>query len=159
MKIRVCILIAGLLAVAAKDVAAAPVTGACTPTRVNYSASSIDGSSNNSTTYANIPEASVTFSIGAGNAPSCVIVRFSAVTRANGTSNLELRALLNNTPNALPVNVTYATGAATAETHLFEFIFHNVVAGSHTVKMQFRKGSSAGGSVFVDRHNLVVQHH
>ena len=47
---------------------AAPVSFACSPTKVKGSASALDGSLKTSTTYGNIPEATVNFVQGGASA-------------------------------------------------------------------------------------------
>lgn len=135
---------------------AAPVIFHCSPTKVKGSASALDNSTTTSTTFVNIPEATVTFTQGGAHA-SCVIVRFSAVAMG-GSDNIFVRAFLDQTTAAIPDDVRYTRSQSfTSEAHSFEFIFPRVAPGSHAIRMQFRAESSGGGGVTVDRHTTVVQ--
>jgi hypothetical protein len=101
----------------------------------------------------NIPEATISFVQG-GTSASCVIVRFSAGICAPG-GGVYVRAFLDQTTAALPIDINYASNDACFQAHAFEFIFPSVAPGVHTVRMQYR--SLSGTIVYVARHNTVVQ--
>ncbi len=137
-------------------VSAAPVTVACTPTKVAIVASDFDGSSSSLTTYSNIGEATVTFVQG-GAKPSCAIVRFSATTSTGLTDAVVIRAFINNQQIAIPNFVVFSEGDGSfGSAHSYDFLFPILEPGSYTVHMQFK--SFFGNNVHVNRHTTTVLH-
>jgi hypothetical protein len=118
-----------------------------------------------STTYVDIPEATLNFVQG-GDVASCVIVRFSAEAFAkdNGVS---VRPLLNVATTALPDEVAFAgmecipTVGCTTRAHAFEFVFPRVKPGKHLLRMQFKVAFNKTDPLFagfIGKHNTVVLH-
>jgi hypothetical protein len=128
----------------------------CNPTKVKAVASVVEVSrGSNSATFAQIPEASVSFTQGGASA-SCVLVRFSAETFAEGNENTLIRAFLDGVTAGLPAEVQYSgTDNGQFSARSFEFIFPSVAPGAHVVRMQYR--SRNGTFTKVLRHNTVVQ--
>ena len=134
---------------------AAPTIGACSPTKVKYIVSTLVHQTN-LPTYGNIPEAALGFVQG-GIRASCVIVRFSAEVFAGPSDFLYLRAFLDGTTAALPVEIQFAVADATGPSaRSFEFVFPNVPPGNHVVRMQYRSGG--GGFVTIWDHTTVLQY-
>jgi hypothetical protein len=141
--------------VPARAQSAPPVTFACQPTKVKGVASS-SGINSNGTTYRNIPETVVHFTQG-GRGASCILVRFSAQVIVPANDGVQVRAVLDNKPSALPSEAVYlATPSGVFSGHTFEFVFPNVAPGHHVVRMQFQ--GMSGGTVSMGGYNTVVQH-
>lgn len=134
----------------------APVQGTCSPTKIKFSASALDGNSTNSQTFKNVPEASVSFTQG-GSSPSCVIVSFTGMVAAPADGTVMfLRAWLNDTTAGLPGEIQFTTsGMVAARTHTINFIFPSVAPGTHVMRIQYKTNSS-GQNVWVHRHNTIV---
>jgi hypothetical protein len=134
--------------------ASAATSGACKPTSIKYLASEL-GHQSSSTTFVSVPEAVVGFVQG-GNVASCVIVRFSASTYAEGPARVIIRARLDNVTDAVPAEITFSGDDGTsANAHAYDFIFPNVTPGRHSVRIQYRSGN--GNEVAVNEHTTVVQ--
>jgi hypothetical protein len=155
-------LFAGLVSASA-PAAAKSKTVNCSPTTLTILTSTIIPYSNTkSTTYVDIPEATVSFKQG-GTVASCVIVRFSAAASSNA-DGVTIRPLLDVSTTALPVEIPLAgmecipTVGCTTRSHSFEFVFPHVAPGKHLLRMQFEAAFGNGSGVFVGPHNTVVQH-
>jgi hypothetical protein len=141
-----------LVAVSTYTAFAAPVKGSCSPTKVDYSASVVNGQ-RTSDVFGNIPEAAINFVQG-GNSPSCVIVKFSAVTFGD---QLLIRALLDGVAVPVPDEVLYSSGDSQGDAHSFYFVFPSVAPGNHTIRMQYRLANTPGAAI-VQRHTTLVEH-
>lgn len=143
----------GLLAVLTPFAASAATTGACSsPPKTKYIVSTLVDQTDSST-YVNIPEAQLGFVQGGATA-SCVIVRFSAEVFAAGF--LRLRAFLDGTTAAFPIEVEFAVGDQVGPSaRSFEFVFPKVAPGNHVLRMQYR---SSGGIVTMWDHSTVLQY-
>jgi hypothetical protein len=138
-------------------------TGGCPLTRMNFAASTLDGSGTTSTSFVDVPEASLTFFQG-GTLSNCVIVNFSAMSFAStaSTALVLVRAVLDGVVVAIPPETQFSgdddedADFRWSRSHDYNFVFPRVAPGSHTVTMQFR--SSDGGQVFINRHTMVVYH-
>src|SRR4051794_2471887 len=137
---------------------AAPLTGGCTPTKVDYSASSLPDSTTTSSGFVNVPETVVSFTQGGASA-SCVIVRFTTTTYSQfAIDGLAIRARLDNTTVGLPGDL-----AVRSESDMFgyprtlEFLFPNVSPGAHTIRMQF--SNSKGNTSHIAERVTIVHHH
>src|SRR3954462_886059 len=95
--------------------------GSCNPTSVKYIASGPTAFRTTSTSYVDLPQASIAFRQG-GTKPSCVLVRFSAAPNAN--RNMGVRALLGGFPDALPDEMQISDGGDQGpNARRFTFIF------------------------------------
>jgi len=136
-------------------VPAAPTMVLCSPTKLKASVSAAE-SSTTSSAYENIPESQVSFVQG-GNAPSCVIVRFSVEALAAGADNaLEIRAFMGNITAGRPGSVLVGDRTGEYRGYSYEFVFPSVAPGFHTIRMQGRS-TVTGQQVSVRNHNTVVQ--
>ena len=136
--------------------AAAPAdTGACSPAKVKYNASLFANSPTTSTSFVNIPDASISFTQG-GTKASCVVVRFSAESHVQGADSVVVRAYLDKTTSAIPAEIIYSSGDGfNTNAHAFEYIFPDVAPGHHVVNMQYK--SLNGTSVNIYYRTTVVQ--
>ena len=147
----------------AKARPAVAVTGTCKSGKTNYSATNLTGSNTTSTSYVNVPDATVSFTQG-GSVSSCVIVHFTAETFANagGTALLYVRPLLDGGTLATPVETQFSgdddeeQDGRWARSHAMNFVFPSVSPGGHTIQMQFR--SFDGGQVNIHQHTTLVDH-
>ena len=119
---------------------------------MRYTASILDNSQTSSTVFAAIPEGTVNFTQGH---LGCVIVTFTAQVNS-GSNRLGLRAFLDNTTVGTPFEVVLTMSIASTETRTTVFVFSDVPAGAHTLKMQF--SSPDTGAVTVMRHVTMVQY-
>lgn len=139
---------------------AASKTINCSPAHLKIVTSS-GFSTTASTTFVDIPEATVSFVQG-GSAPSCVIVRFSGESGSKD-NGLTIRPLLDVRTKALPTEAAFAgmecipTVGCTTRSYAFEFVFPSVAPGTHLLRMQYEAAFSTS-EVFMGRHNTVVQY-
>jgi len=150
----------------AQSVAPAPaLTGTCIVKKVSFATSESIALGTTSTSFVNIPDMSVGFSMGGAN-PSCVKVEFSAFAFAANTpvanQLLMVRALLDGVTAGSPSEVQLSgdddedADGSWARAHGYNFAFNGVTPGVHTITIQFR--SNSGGSVFVHRPSMFVNH-
>jgi hypothetical protein len=135
----------------------------CRPNQTKVVTSTlIPFSSTTSTTFVDIPEATVQFVVG-GTTPSCVIVRFSGESSSNENAST-IRPLLDVNTKALPAEVAFggldcSNGACTTRAHAFEFVFPRVAPGTHLLRMQYEAAFPPPKQpVYIGRHNTVVQY-
>jgi hypothetical protein len=138
----------------------AATTATCEQMKANINASALDVSSTASTTFVDVPESTVSFSMGPFT--GCAIVNFSAMTFAPGDALLLVRALLDGVTVSTP-GETQMSGdddedgdGRWSRSHDYNFLFTAVAPGPHKIKMQFR--SFDGKTVFINRHTTVVYH-
>lgn len=136
---------------------AAPVTGACRPTALKYSASSPTDATRSLEGFAPIPEARIAFTQGGTNA-SCVIVRFSAATTPQDGGIVAIRPVIDGDLAVfpLPISTDYSADTIWQTATSFEFIFPSVAPGQHVVRMYYR--SPQGTQVRVHHYNMVIQY-
>ena len=168
MPIRPAGLLFGMLSVAAllgpgRPAAAASRTISCSPTQLRIVTSTIiPFSSTTSTTFIDIPEATLQFVQG-GTAPSCVIVRFSGESSSNENA-LTVRPMLDVNTKALPTEVAFggldcSPGGCTTRAQAFEFVFPRVAPGTHLLRMQYSAAFPPPKQpAYLGRHNTVVQY-
>jgi hypothetical protein len=133
------------------------VTGKCNTNKVNFAVTDNAPFSTTSTTFVDMPEMSVTFTIPVGTPRSCVRVEFSAYTYAPGTELMDIRTVLDGTTVGAPGEIQFEGSSATwATSRAFNFLFTDVKAGTHTIKMQWY--SFFGGDVFVHKRSMFVHH-
>ncbi len=132
------------------------IVGGCKAAKVDFAANDV-GTSTTSTSFVDLPGASVTFSIG-GAATSCVVADYSGQAFAPSPRLLFIQALLDGASLGAPSPVQLVGGSADtfSDSYSMQFVWPSVAPGVHTVKIQFR--SFEGGSVAVNRGTLVVQH-
>jgi hypothetical protein len=134
---------------AAAPAAAAPTSVSCAaPAQLKATIAEVNLiSATTSTALTNIPQAKVNFVQG-GAAASCVIVRFSAETLADGTPGAMLvQAILDGVSIALPGEVRFGVEDEATVARSYDFIFKQVAPGSHELQMQYR--SSNGVNVLM----------
>lgn len=134
--------------------------GPCRAGRLSF-ANHGDSLTTTSTTFVDVPGATVNFNIG-GQARVCLVVDFSSMAFAS-SELLYVRAVLN--PGAIigaPADTQFDGDSDEngngqwSRTHSAQFTFQAVTPGAKTVQMQFR--SNGGGSVFLHRGTTVVHH-
>lgn len=124
----------------------------------------------NSINFVNVPLSSHTFVQGAGG--GCIVVRFSAETRAQPGTIVGMMALLDATTQGLPGYVLWASDYPDFENPCtcsggsdspigfnvrnFEFIFPDVPAGVHTVRMQWARLGGSPAELFF--RTLTISH-
>jgi hypothetical protein len=90
-------------------------------------------------------------------------VTFSAFSFAAADDELlYVRPLLDGAIVAVPLETQFSgdddedANGRWARTHSMSFVYPNVSAGSHAIRMQFR--SFGGATVFIHRHTTLVEH-
>ncbi len=146
--------------------AAAPqatVSGICTDmTKINYKSDDSIDHSTFSTSFVNVPKASVGFNQG-GSSSGCVIVTFTAEAFTDPDGLMQVRARLDDSVTAAPGVVQFSgdededADGRWARSHAFTFIFPSVAPGSHLVRIQFRTVDFFR-QVVIHKHTVVVQH-
>jgi hypothetical protein len=138
-------------------------TGLCKGiTNFSFATGETLAQSTTSTTFVDIPDMTVPFTVGGTSLKNCIKVEFSAFTFAALDRLLYVRALLDGVKVASPSEVQFSgdddedADGNWARSHAFNFEFSNVAAGPHTLKIQFR--SFDGGTVFVHRRSVFVHH-
>jgi|GEM_PF-5794423 hypothetical protein len=136
-------------------------TGQCATQRITIRTNPEgDQVSTASTVFVNVPRSGLTFTQG-GTAPSCVMVRFSAVTFAPDKRVLDVRVLVDGRV-AQPGPVLFSGDddedfdGRWARAHSFDFLVPNVAPGQHNVRVQAR--SFTGGPVYLNTRSTVVHH-
>jgi len=105
-----------------------------------------------SVTYVNMLDGAVPFTTGQ---KGCVIVVFSAQMNS-GTYRAMVRARLDNTTNGQPAEYRMAEAVNEVETRTATFVFPNVPAGAHTLRMQF--ASPDNENIFFNQHLILVHY-
>jgi hypothetical protein len=144
-----------LFLTSAMPAAAVVVTGVCGGGQgIRFAASDKDNSTTTSGTFVTLPEATVPFTTKFST--DCVMVHFSAWIDAKSRP-VFIRAFLNNTTAALPLEVEFSAGASANERSAasFFFVFPSIPPGNHTLRIQYRSGV-AGQPVNIKRHNTIV---
>jgi hypothetical protein len=135
--------------------AAAPrVVGNCITNRTAYRTQS-NSVSTTSPTFSTMPNTHFPVTHAAG----CIIVDFSAmVLIVNSTERMLVRAWIGGIGAAEPLqmNLGRPASANQYETRSTHFVFPNVPAGTHTVRIEWR--SQNGGNVGVGNRTLKVQY-
>jgi hypothetical protein len=127
-------------------------THACSVKKANEADGSTTGVSTTSTTYVDVQDMSVTFSV---KTDGCAVVDFASWAFASGSALMFVHAVANNVECA-PGEYQYAANDASfafAHAANFECPTH---VGSNTVKIQFR--SFDGSTVFMHRRAMFVWH-
>jgi len=129
-------------------------SGGCALTKQSFLATNDTSATTTSTSYVNVPNASVSFT-SAGSTMSCLTVLFTAVVYSP-TGGIDIRAVLGaNTISSQAVQFV-GQGLPFADSHAFTFYFKGVKPGSHTVKIQWE--STQGAVVYMWQHTTVVYH-
>jgi hypothetical protein len=127
-------------------------THTCNVKKSNEADGSSTSNNTTSTTYVDVLDMSVTFSAAASG---CSLVDFASFAFAPGTALMFVHAIANNVECA-PGEYQYAANDdSLAFSHAANFECP-VVAGSNTVKIQFR--SNNGASVSMHRRTMLVWH-
>lgn len=106
----------------------------------------------NSTTYVNMLDGAVPFTTGQ---KGCVIVTFTTQMNS-GTYRAMVRARLDNMTDGMPGEYRLAEAVNEVETRTATFVFANVPAGAHTLRMQF--ASPDAENIFFNGHLILVQY-
>lgn len=155
-KMTAAALLAGSINLAITCMGNAQTIGTCEPTKVKFSASALDGSNTTSTTFINLPEATINFSQG-GSKASCVMVVFTGMVAVGNNGQLFVRATLDQDIVGLPnLFQIIALSNNFSHTHTATFIFPSVAPGPHKLRVEFSSGN--GQSVGIGRHNTVVHY-
>lgn len=153
MKIVPGLCIAAAVMLGGNFAATAAVLGNCNAAMaMRYTSSILDNSQTASLVFSAIPEGTVNFMQGH---TGCVVVTFTAQINS-GSNRLGLRAYLDNTTVGHPFEVVLAESISATETRTVVFVFSDVAAGAHTLKMQFSSPDAA--TVTVMRHVTMVQY-
>jgi hypothetical protein len=113
-----------------------------------------DGVTTTATTWVTVPKSVVSFTQG-GNNPSCVVVRFSVLPRANYL--VYIRPLIDGTILATPDNVQLEyKSPGYLSTRAFEFVFPKIAPGNHVLRMQWI--TPDGQQTWFYRRTITVQH-
>jgi hypothetical protein len=105
-----------------------------------------------SQTFVNLPGAAITFT----SSLDCLIVHFTAQVRAKLPEKVRIRAILDGTEVAFPSVVEWSTPTNEDDGHSATFIFPDVSADTHTVRIQFL--SVDGGTVAISRGLLTIRY-
>ena len=141
-----------LVSVQAIPAPAAVYSGACTLSKVKFKTSD-SLRSTTSTSWVNVPDMSISFTV---NTTTCLKIEFSAQVKTAANESLQVRALLDGVTDLYPAITTFAQNQTSWGSHAFNFGFTTVVAGSHTLKIQW--GSGGGGSVSMTSRSLFVHY-
>jgi hypothetical protein len=148
----------GLVTTAGPRTEAATITCTSKQTMQSY-VNHGDFNTTNSTSFVDLPGASVRFTVGRG--AKCVSVLFTSMAFASRDDEVVfVRALLDGTVVAEPSETQFSgdddedRDVAAARSHAMNFLFAPVAAGSHTVQMQFR--SAFGDMVTIHRGSTIV---
>ncbi len=137
-------------------------TGHCTGMTVTDFVSSDKFDNTTSEAWVNITDGHLNFTT---SATGCVSITFSGVGNiappSNGLADLHMRTLLDGNNLCAPAltNDLFLQGGygnPPASANSFMRICKNVVAGTHTLQVQFRSGE--GYSVWILGHQLAVTH-
>jgi hypothetical protein len=132
------------------------ITGSCKAPKVNF-ASNDANTSTTSTVFANLPGASVGFTIP-GAATSCIVAEYSGQAFAPDTSLIQIQVLLDGATAGAPgvVQLVGDDEGSFSDSYAMQFVWANVAPGAHSVTVQWR--SFNGVSVAINKGTLVVQH-
>jgi hypothetical protein len=143
-----------VLSLALPAIAQTAVTGNCVITGAVYRAATNTELVGDTQPFTDIPGASVQF---VQRSSGCVIVTFSAESFAPDAVSMLIRPLLDSTGRSVPLDVQFAANDPNLyTTRTAVFIFRNVAAGTHTIRMQFR--ASPPQRTEIGSYSLVVQH-
>jgi hypothetical protein len=137
------------------------VTGQCAVGKTSFVSSDIEGYGLTSTTYVDVPDMAVTFSVP-GTTRSCATAEFSAYTSTAADQLMMIRAVMDGVTVGAPFEVLFDGDSDEdgdgrwARAHAFTFLFPSVQPGKHTIKIQWR--SFSGGTVVMSRRTLIVDH-
>jgi hypothetical protein len=100
-------------------------------------------SATSSTSYQDLPGASVDFTIDPGSPQTCVIVKFSGQVQAPAPGGARVRILLDQPAAFSRQFVEFYASGTRSEGQTATFILYNLPAGARNVRIQF---ASANGS-------------
>jgi hypothetical protein len=153
---RRTVLGAALMLVALWPAGVAAVQGSCVVNRATYRAETNGGGSTSSTTFVNVPDTALNFTLGGEN-PTCVIIVFTTQVLATADENMVIRARIDGGIGiGVPAEFAMGPGTGTTEARPGQFVFDNVSPGSYTARMQFR--SVTGTTVTLTRPTMVIHH-
>lgn len=132
----------------------------CDTSKSSVTASDLLNSSTTSTTYVDVPEATVSFK-QKGTKPGCVVVDFFAVAFAPFDAALFVHVLLDGVeifpgPGQFSGDDDEDVDTHWSRAQAFSWIAPDVAPGNHTVQVQFR--SYFGTDVFIHKHITIVHH-
>jgi hypothetical protein len=124
---------------------------------IPYNETSVSSTANvqtNSTTFTDMPATSVQITLTRN---STLFIMFCARTYVGAAGNvLYVQAMVNST-NALPSSSwTIFTGTTNAESRSFTFYYLNAIAGTYTVKIQWRVWQSTSYGYVAERSLIVM---
>jgi hypothetical protein len=132
------------------------ITGSCKAPKVNFASNDVSNSTT-STAFANLPGASVGFTIP-GSVTSCIVAEYSGQAFAPGTSLIQIQVLLDGATVGAPgiVQLVGNDAGSFSDSYAMQFVWTNVAPGGHSVTVQWR--SFDGQNVHINKGTLAVQH-
>jgi hypothetical protein len=151
---RCALTLCGLMLATSTPALATSTTGNCSSAMAIKFISTDTERSTSSQAYGNISGASRTFTQGAAG---CVIVYFSAEAQTLANAQMFVRALLDDAVVATPSGTSFiADSPVYYQTHAASFVFPDVPAGPHTVRIQFLSFDAT--NLKIRRSNMVVHY-
>ena len=153
IRIALAAIVFAVLAISPATAQVVAVTGKCKTTDSAFTVVTSPEAEILNQQFQNVPGASVSFTQAVRG---CVIVLFSAESFAGVGESLMLRPILPGAGASSPATLMFAANDPNLyTTRSAVFVFQNVAAGAHTLRMQAR---SAGGTQTELRgYTLVVQ--
>jgi hypothetical protein len=111
--------------------------------------------STSSSSFSPIAQSGISFQQGGGT-DGCVNLLFSAEALAPGATLMEVRAVIDDSVEAVPGPIYFAQGDDVLRAHAFNFLFPSVPPGPHRVEVHFRS-TGKPGTVRVGMRTTMVQ--
>ena len=133
----------------------------CSTPRLSFASSDILSASTTSTTFVDVPDMVVSFTIP-GTTSTCIVVPYTSNVWTGRDELIYIRAQLDGAVNGFPAEVQLEGDSDEdgdgrwARAHAFSFVFPNVTPGAHTLRIQWR--SFFGGTVLTHWRTVVVHH-
>ena len=152
---RVIVRLGGIGLAAALLMLPGPASAAtvCSPTRTVYATSDTSDLQYATSSYVTSTLGTIVFTQGT---PGCVIVRVSAEIAATNGNVMLFRALIDNSVFAVQPEAVFTgeDSGSSYRSHSWDFVFPNVAAGKHKLKIQL-KGSTAD-AVRIRQHYAII---
>jgi hypothetical protein len=139
----------------------AVATNTCNTPRLSFASSDNIFASTTSTTFVDVPDMVVRFTIP-GNTATCIVVPYTATVWTGKDELIYIRAQLDGAVTGFPAEVQFEGDSDEdgdgkwARAHAFSFVFPKVTPGAHTLRIQWR--SFFGGTVSTHWRTVVVHH-
>ena len=141
--------------------AKSPTSGSCKIPKADFMTSSLTASITSSTTFVDVPEATVTFK-QAGTTSGCILVNFTGEPFAQGNGEVVMVRVLVDGATELAPGPEQFSGDDDEDsdghwTRAQAFMWTGVVTpGSHIIQVQYK--SYFGGPISMNRHTTTVFH-